>query len=121
MLEEVIVTAQIPNLQTSNTTGDGLPIFSLRGVSMSDFSLNQSSLVASYVDEVYKGNAAIQGVQIYDLERMEVLKDNIDDEAIGVANPAPLQQLVPSSTLELELFYPDNRRFVRTTFCTPVC
>jgi iron complex outermembrane receptor protein len=68
------IAAQIPNLQTANPLGDGFPIFSLRGVSMSDFSLNQSSPVASYVDEVYKGNPAIQGVQIYDLERIEVLR-----------------------------------------------
>ena len=68
------IAAQVPNLQASNPTGDGFPIFSLRGISMSDFSLNQSSPVASYVDEVYKGNPAIQGVQIYDLERIEVLR-----------------------------------------------
>ncbi|MGI9326735.1 MAG: TonB-dependent receptor [Pseudomonadales bacterium] len=68
------IAAQIPNLQSTNTSGDGFPIFSLRGVSMSDFSFNQSSPVASYVDEVYKGNPAIQGVQIFDLERIEVLR-----------------------------------------------
>ncbi len=68
------ISAQIPNLQAVNTAGDGFPIFSLRGVSMSDFSFNQSSPIASYVDEVYKGNPAIQGVQIYDLERIEVLR-----------------------------------------------
>ena len=68
------ISAQIPNLQAVNTAGDGFPIFSLRGVSMSDFSFNQSSPVASYVDEVYKGNPAIQGVQIFDLERIEVLR-----------------------------------------------
>ena len=68
------IAAQVPNLQATNTIGEGFPIFSLRGVSMSDFSLNQSSPVASYVDEVYKGNPAIQGVQIFDLERIEVLR-----------------------------------------------
>lgn len=68
------IAAQVPNLQAASTVGDGFPIFSLRGVSMSDFSFNQSSPVASYVDEVYKGNPAIQGVQLYDLERIEVLR-----------------------------------------------
>lgn len=68
------IAAQIPNLQTTNTSGEGFPIFSLRGVSMSDFSFNQSSPVASYVDEVYKGNPAIQGIQLFDLERIEVLR-----------------------------------------------
>jgi iron complex outermembrane receptor protein len=68
------ITAQIPNLQATTTAGDGFPIFSLRGVAMNDFSFNQASPVASYVDEVYKGNPAIQGVQIFDLERIEVLR-----------------------------------------------
>jgi iron complex outermembrane receptor protein len=68
------IAAQIPNLQMINTAGDGFPIFSLRGVAMSDYSFNQSSPVASYVDEVYKGNPAIQGVQVFDLERIEVLR-----------------------------------------------
>ncbi|MEZ5568872.1 MAG: TonB-dependent receptor plug domain-containing protein [Halioglobus sp.] len=68
------IAAQVPNLQATNTAGDGFPIFSLRGVAMSDFSFNQASPVATYVDEVYKGNPAIQGVQIFDLERIEVLR-----------------------------------------------
>ena len=68
------ISAQIPNLQATNTGGDGFPIFSLRGVAMSDFSFNQASPVATYVDEVYKGNPAIQGMQIFDLERIEVLR-----------------------------------------------
>ncbi len=68
------ISAQIPNLVSTDPGGEGFPIFSLRGVSMNDFSFNQSSPVATYVDEVYKGNPAIQGVQIFDLERIEVLR-----------------------------------------------
>ncbi|MGQ4828480.1 TonB-dependent receptor plug domain-containing protein, partial [Enterococcus faecalis] len=34
----------------------------------------QSSPVATYYDEVYKGNFAFLGVAIYDLERVEVLR-----------------------------------------------
>jgi iron complex outermembrane receptor protein len=63
-----------PNLQMQNTVGDEIPIFSLRGVSMSDFSLNQASPVATYFDEVYKGNFALLGVGMFDLERIEVLR-----------------------------------------------
>ncbi|MDX1554695.1 MAG: TonB-dependent receptor plug domain-containing protein, partial [Xanthomonadales bacterium] len=68
------IAASVPNLFATKVAGDGFPIYSLRGVSMSDFSYNQSSPVATYVDEVYKGNPAIQGVQIFDLERIEVLR-----------------------------------------------
>lgn len=68
------IAAQVPNMQISTPYGDGFPVISMRGVSMSDFSLNQSSPVALYVDEVFKGNPALQGVQLYDLERIEVLR-----------------------------------------------
>lgn len=68
------IASQVPNMQISTPYGDGFPIISLRGVSMNDFSLNQSSPVAVYVDEVFKGNPALQGVQLFDLERIEVLR-----------------------------------------------
>lgn len=66
------LTTQIPNLQVNGIVGEGSPIFSLRGVSMFDYSLSQSSPVASYIDEVYKGNFVLFGVEMYDLERVEV-------------------------------------------------
>lgn len=64
----------VPNLQVATPIGDGIPVFSLRGVSMSDYSLTQNSPIAIYYDEVYKGNWAILGLGMYDLERIEVLK-----------------------------------------------
>lgn len=71
-LDELV--SKVPNLQMTGIVGDNTPIFSLRGVSMSDYSLNQSGPVATYYDEVYKGNFAFLGVSIYDLERVEVLR-----------------------------------------------
>lgn len=68
------LVSKVPNLQFSGTVGDSTPIFSLRGVSMSDFSLNQAGPVATYYDEVYKGNFALLGIALYDLERVEVLR-----------------------------------------------
>ena len=68
------LVTRVPNLQLSSTVGDNTPIFALRGVSMSDYSLNQSSPVATYYDEVYKGNFALLGVSMFDLERVEVLR-----------------------------------------------
>nr|WP_310522504.1 TonB-dependent receptor [Polymorphobacter sp.] len=68
------LVTRTPNLQLTSTVGDNTPIFALRGVSMSDYSLNQSSPVATYYDEVYKGNFALLGVALYDLERIEVLR-----------------------------------------------
>ena len=68
------LVTQVPSLQVSGTVGQGAPIFSLRGISMSDFSLNQNPPIAVYYDEVYKGNFAFLGVALYDLERVEVLR-----------------------------------------------
>ena len=70
---DALVT-KVPNLQLSSTVGANTPIFALRGVSMSDYSLSQASPVATYYDEVYKGNFALLGVAMYDLERVEVLR-----------------------------------------------
>ena len=68
------LVAQIPNLQVNGIVGEASPVFSLRGISMFDYSLSQSSPVASYIDEVYKGNFVLFGVDMYDLERIEVLR-----------------------------------------------
>jgi iron complex outermembrane recepter protein len=68
------LVTQVPNLQVNGIVGEASPVFSLRGVSMFDYSLNQSSPVASYIDEVYKGNFVLFGVEMYDLERIEVLR-----------------------------------------------
>ncbi|MDA5195049.1 TonB-dependent receptor [Govanella unica] len=68
------IVSFVPNLQVTSTVGQGTPIFALRGISMSDYSLNQAGPVATYYDEVYKGNFAILGVAMFDLERVEVLR-----------------------------------------------
>ena len=68
------LVTQIPNLQVNGIVGEGSPLFALRGVSMFDYSLSQSSPVGSYIDEVYKGNFVLFGVEMYDLDRIEVLR-----------------------------------------------
>jgi iron complex outermembrane recepter protein len=68
------ISAQIPNLQISTAYGDVQPIFSIRGVSMSDYSPNQTSPIGVYVDEVYIGAPYLQGLTLFDTERAEVLR-----------------------------------------------
>ncbi|KQW65553.1 hypothetical protein ASE17_19060 [Phenylobacterium sp. Root77] len=68
------LTTAVPNLRAITTVGEDTPIFSLRGVSMSDYSLNQSGPIATYYDEAYIGNFAAFGVSMFDLERVEVLR-----------------------------------------------
>jgi len=69
------ITASVPNLLLNSPYGpEAQPTFTLRGVTTQDFSQNQSSPVAMYVDEVYKSVGAVQALQIYDLDRVEVLR-----------------------------------------------
>lgn len=64
----------VPNMNELPFKGDGTPVFSLRGLSMADYSFHQQSPVAVYVDEVYKGNQALNAVPHFDLDRIEVLR-----------------------------------------------
>ncbi len=69
------IVAAVPNLTVSSAYGDeAQPSFTLRGVTTNDFSQNQSSPIAMYVDEVYKSVGALQALQVYDLDRVEVLR-----------------------------------------------
>jgi iron complex outermembrane recepter protein len=65
----------VPNLLLNQPYGpEAQPTYTLRGVTTQDFSENQSSPIAMYVDEVYKPVGALQALQIYDLDRVEVLR-----------------------------------------------
>jgi len=69
------VAAMVPNLLLNSPYGpEAQPTFTLRGVTTQDFSENQSSPVAMYVDEVYKPVGAVQALQTFDLDRVEVLR-----------------------------------------------
>src|SRR6202048_1473195 len=69
------ITSLVPNLLLNLPWGpEAQPSFTLRGVTTTDYSQNQSSPIAMYVDEVYKSVGAVQALQIYDLDRVEVLR-----------------------------------------------
>src|ERR1700681_294036 len=69
------ISADVPNMLLNSPYGpEAQPTFTLRGVTTQDFSENQSSPIAMYVDEVYKSVGAVQALQTYDLDRVEVLR-----------------------------------------------
>jgi|TARA_B110000902_G_scaffold253734_1_gene316766 iron complex outermembrane receptor protein len=68
------LASAIPNLQSSLVYGETQPIFSIRGMSMSDYNSNQASPVSVYIDEVAVSSNFMQGLSMYDLERVEVLR-----------------------------------------------
>lgn len=68
------ISSQVPNMLTQSPWGDTQPLFSLRGVSSADWNPNQASPIGVYVDEVYLAPTFMHGMQLYDLERVEVLR-----------------------------------------------
>jgi iron complex outermembrane receptor protein len=67
------ITQQVPGMQV-NQWSPNLTIFNLRGVSQNNFTDNLEAPVAVYFDNAYMGS--INGIsgQIYDIERVEVLR-----------------------------------------------
>ncbi len=61
------VGAQVPNMQVSGPYGEVQPIFSIRGVSMSDYNSNQASPIGVYVDEAYQPAVYSHGANFFDL------------------------------------------------------
>ena len=69
------LSALVPNLQINSAYGTTQPNFSLRGISVAnEYNANQASPVGVYVDDSYLVSRSSHGMQIYDLERIEVLR-----------------------------------------------
>ncbi len=69
------ITAQTPGVNTIQPNGPSSFFISIRGVSQNDFSGDhQESPVAIYVDEAYISAASGAGFQLFDMERVEVLR-----------------------------------------------
>tara|TARA_A100001391_G_scaffold119169_4_gene81005 strand:- start:519 stop:2936 length:2418 start_codon:yes stop_codon:yes gene_type:complete len=71
--EATQVTQQIPSLQV-NSWSPALTIFSLRGVSQSNFTDNLEAPVAVYQDNAYIASMNAISGQLFDIKRVEVLR-----------------------------------------------
>ena len=67
------ISQQVPGLQLQTFT-PAFTIFNLRGVSQNNFTDNLEAPVAVYVDDVYVASMNALGMQMYDMERVEVLR-----------------------------------------------
>ncbi|MDX1403416.1 MAG: TonB-dependent receptor [Woeseiaceae bacterium] len=67
------ITQQVPALQL-NAWSPKLTIFNLRGISQNTFNDNNEGPVAVYVDDAYVGSLNGISGQMFDLERVEVLR-----------------------------------------------
>lgn len=68
------IARQTPNLRVSVLGDESQPKFSLRGISTPEFNLNAISPTGIFFDEVYIGASYLGGPQIFDIERVEVLR-----------------------------------------------
>jgi len=63
-----------PNVSVSLLGDESQPKFSIRGVSTPEFNLNAISPTGVFFDEVYVGASYLGGGQMFDIERVEVLR-----------------------------------------------
>ncbi len=63
-----------PNASVKNVIPGLMPIITVRGVGLNDFNAANNPAVGVYVDEVSLSSLALLSSDLYDLERMEVLK-----------------------------------------------
>ncbi len=69
------LAAQTPGLIATSFSGDSsVSLFSLRGVGQNDFADHQEAPSAMYVDGVYIASTGAAGFQMFDLDRVEVLR-----------------------------------------------
>lgn len=68
------IARMVANLRVSVLGDESQPKFSLRGMSTSEFNLNAISPTGAFFDEVYIGAQYLGGAQIFDIERVEVLR-----------------------------------------------
>ncbi len=68
------IARQTPNLRVSLLGNEDQPKFSMRGVATAEFNLNAVSPTGIFYDEVYIASSFLGGAQMYDMERVEVLR-----------------------------------------------
>lgn len=73
--DSVALAALSPNFTASNAAAEGTtPAFTMRGVGMFDYNTSTVSPIAIYSDDVVSGGASFLSTQLFDLERVEILR-----------------------------------------------
>ena len=92
-----------------NTLVTSIPNFTIRGVGVNDYAINQATSVGSYVDQVFIASPAMMLFQMFDTERVEVLKGpqgtlygrNTTGGAVLFISKAPTDEF--ESTVDLDI------------------
>ncbi|HEV2365004.1 MAG TPA: TonB-dependent receptor [Caulobacteraceae bacterium] len=65
----------VPNVDIAMVAGPGnQPIITMRGIGLNDYDTNNAGPNGVYIDDVYQSSPAMQSFQLFDLQRIEVLK-----------------------------------------------
>lgn len=65
---------QVPGIVMKSPNGDNSPIFTVRGIGLTDFTASNNSATSVYVDQVVKPYYPMVNFSLFDIERVEVLK-----------------------------------------------
>ena len=68
------IANQTPNLDIKYAWGNSMPIYTIRGVGMNSFQASDTPSVGLFIDEVFQTSLVSMGTQLFDMERVEVLK-----------------------------------------------
>jgi len=68
------IASQTPGLDIKNAVGNTNPVITIRGVGLNDYNSNNNPSTAAHVNEVYMASSAYLSFQLFDIERIEVLK-----------------------------------------------
>lgn len=91
------LVTQVPNVDVKENIPGAQAIITVRGVGLNDFSSTNNSTVGVYVDDVFLASFAEMDFNLYDLDRIEVLKGpqgtlygrNSTAGAINIISAAP--------------------------------
>lgn len=63
-----------PNVDVKYAWGNSMPIYTIRGVGMNSFQASDTPSVGLFIDEVFQTSLVTMGPQLFDAERIEVLR-----------------------------------------------
>jgi iron complex outermembrane receptor protein len=74
-VEQVLdLKGRVPNLDIKEQVPGAMPVITIRGVGLNDFGAANSPSAGVYIDQVYVASIAMMAFDMFDLERIEVLK-----------------------------------------------
>jgi iron complex outermembrane receptor protein len=107
-VEQVLdLKGRVPNLDIKEQVPGAMPVVTIRGVGLNDFGAANSPSAGVYVDQVYVASIAMMAFDMFDLERIEVLKGpqgtlygrNSTAGALNIITRKPQQEFDAYATL----------------------